>query len=181
MKIEVLQKSVKLYFVLVVALSLATYKFFFHLWAFDTIFFEYIFGTWIISVGIFLGYTMIETRLKPFSKWWLLPLIIPSIWFLFWVLDIILPWYGIDNLVFVLGLWTMLVSFPYIIYLLLAIHQEEAIKMKPRSLLKNIIIIFFIISSIWYIVGRYNYIFMSCHDFAIAWYAEPVNCYKIKN
>ena len=72
----------------------------------------------------------------------------------------------------------MVVCLPYVVYVIASLTQDEALRIRPRRLLYALIGIAIVMSSMGFVMGRYNKFFLTCRDFEVAGWFKPANCFE---
>lgn len=179
MKVNKIDNSIKLFFVIIIALTLIIWRLSFNLGAYGTIFFDDLFNIWFVSLALFLAYIFLPNEYEPFHFTTLIPLILPSLWIITEILIVVFNLLSLSSLSLILGFLSIFVALPYTAYLILKITQEEKLKLKPKSLFMSIFLVVLVISIVAYLVGYYNYMFLFCEDFTVAGYHTPSNCWSL--
>ena len=74
--------------------------------------------------------------------------------------------------------WGILLSLPYIAYVLLMVSAQEALELNDKRLIVWLAIGFICLNSLSYMAGVFNYIFLTCDDFVIAGDEAPASCWN---
>ena len=162
-------------FTAMIVLALASWPVSFTLGAYGEVFYTSALTIWIASLaalfsGIIIGKT--EDGEAYFTWWGSFLLLIPtlSLTRVFWS-------EAIPFLVPLLD-WGLLLSLPYIAYILLMVSAQEALELKDKRLIGWLMIGFFFLNTLSYTAGVFNYVFLTCQDFIIAGDQTPEGCWN---
>lgn len=179
MKIKNVSDSIKIFFVSLVALSVGLWEIGFNLGAYDTIFFHHIFTVWFVSLAFFFAFLVLPKKLEPCSRWALLPLVMPTLWFVAESVKFFGNAFSFWNTIgTLLGVISLSLCLPYMLYLLLSITQSEALEIRPRRLLFQLLCIAVLIFLIAYFIGENHHLFLTCEDFDRSGSFVPDNCWQ---
>ena len=163
------------FFTAMIVLALASWPVSFTLGAYGEVFYTSILTIWIASLaalfaGIVIGRS--DEGDVYFSWWGSLLLLIPtlSLTSVFWS----------EAAPFMVPLldWGILLSLPYIAYILLIVSAQEALELRDRRLIVWLMIGFLCLNALSYAAGVFNYVFLTCQDFVIAGDQTPVDCWN---
>ena len=132
---------------------------------------------WVASLAALLASIVVgrNTEIKIKFTWWgALILTIPSLIMFSVVL-------GLNQYLWIGSLleWLLLiVAIPYIAYILMMIVVPDSVELHSKKLWAGLVFILILINLISYLVGQYNYYFVTCEDFEKAGDALPLNCWK---
>ncbi len=165
------------YYLAVVAASVTASTLMFNLGAYNVVFFRTLFAVWVTCTAIFLGTFVLPRAERPIKGWELWALLAPSLW-VFALIFAPAPgeeasgWYSLLETALTL---IIVLSLPYIGYVLLVITQGEALRL-PLRMLIGLVVIVLVTGSLGYWAGNNNFLFMTCHDFVVAGDFAPANC-----
>lgn len=175
---KTVNRHIKAYILASVALSVAVFNFGFNLGAFKTIFFNELFTVWVINLAVLFACLLLPQEDRPVDGWGMWALATPTIWLILSVIQIQNEsWSFLDELVFVIGLIVLFITLPYVTYILISITQEETLRIKPRRLLYQLVLIAVAVELVGFFIGRYNHLVLNCEDFKLAGYDQPAQCY----
>lgn len=173
----VISRSVRNFVLAAIGLSLPIWDLSFHLGVYKTVFYDKFFVIWVICTVILLANFFMPARHRYLDFLGLIAMLSPTLFF------VLQAWYyvfGATNWIswFEFGLTTFLFLFclPYGAYIVIAFTQEEALKIRPRSLLWSLIAIATFIGSLGYMTGNYHRFFVTCEMFKVAGDDVPKNC-----
>ena len=162
------------FFTAMIVLALASWPVSFTLGAYGEVFYTSALTIWIASLaalfaGIVIGRT--DEGEAYFTWWGSLLLLVPtcSLTSVFWS----------EAAPFLVPLldWGILLSLPYIAYILLMVSAQEALELRDRRLIVWLVIGFLCLNTLSYAAGVFNYAFLTCQDFVIAGDQAPVDCW----
>ena len=168
-------REAAIFFAATVVLALASWPVSFNLGAYGEVFYTSALTIWIASLaalfaGIIIGKT--EDDEAYFTWWGCILLLIPTL-----SLTSVLWSETAPILVPVLD-WGILLSLPYIAYVLLMVSAQEALELNDKRLIVWLAIGFICLNSLSYMAGVFNYIFLTCDDFVIAGDEAPASCWN---
>ena len=163
------------FFTATVVLALASWSVSFALGAYGEVFYTSVLTIWIASLAALFASAVIGRTQEGetyFTWWGAVLLLLPSLLLTSALWYIHAPWPA-DILE-----WALLLSLPYIAYVLLVVSAQEAMELKDSRLIMWLIFGFVLLNSISYLAGLFNYNFLTCGDFTIAGDEAPLNCWK---
>ncbi|MEM7030200.1 MAG: hypothetical protein AAF629_11585 [Chloroflexota bacterium] len=175
---ENVSRSSKTFVIAAVAVSLGVWDFAFNMGAYNTVFFDRLFRIWVISLAIVLAILVLPAKQRPITGWRLFALASPTLWVILTVIQQMLyKWSRLDDWVFILGGLVVFISLPYNAYVLVSVTQSETLSIRPQRLFYGLVGIAVIVGLLGYFMGAANYYLLSCEDFKLAGYDQPVNCW----
>ena len=172
------RRNIKVFILSAVAVSLTTWNIAFSLGAYNTIFFDRLFAIWVINFAVLLACLFLPRAERPISGWGIAALSTPTLWLILSAVQIQQEqWTWLDNTIYLISILLLVTCLPYVVYVVVIITQEEALRIRPRRLLYALIIIAIAMSILGYLMGAYNELLMTCHDFEVAGWFKPENCH----
>lgn len=161
------------FFMALLGLALASWPVSFTLGAYGTVFYNTVLTIWLASLAALIGVLVIRRTREGevYLTWWgALLLLIPTLLMTsgLWAQDV--SW--ISDLLE----WLLLLSLPYMAYLLLGVAVPEAAELHDRRLIFWLAFSFVLLNTISYLIGANNSWFFTCDDFLIAGDEAPANC-----
>lgn len=163
------------FFTAMIVLALASWPVSFTLGAFGQVFYTSALTIWIASIAaLFAGAIIGKTKEGEsyFSWWGCILLLIPSISLTssFWsgAAPFLVPVFD----------WGIILSLPYIAYILLMVSAQEAMELNDKRLVAWLAIGFISLNALSYFAGVHNYVFLICDDFMVAGDNAPANCWR---
>ena len=166
------------FFLASIGLSLVTWRISFTLGAYGEVFYTDFLSIWFVSlaslVAIFVvGRTADGTR---YLTWWgTLLFSLPT------VVMTSAIWSTTPQALSYLAL-LLLPAIPYTAYILVSVAVPEAAELHSKRLFRWLVVIVIVIvvfvNGVSFLVGKYNFAFMTCVDFSIAGDHLPENCWR---
>ena len=163
------------FFTATIVLALASWPVSFNLGAYGEVFYNNVLTIWIASLAALLAGAVIGKTSdgETYFTWWgCALLLIPtmSLTSAFWseTLPFLVPVFD----------WGILLSLPYIAYILLMVSAQDALELKDNRLIIWLIVGFICLNLLSFTAGVYNYVFLTCDDFTTAGDEAPSNCWR---
>ena len=171
-----LNSRIKTFIITVVSSSLVIWDLTFNLGAYGVVFFDKIFASWVTASATLLGCLLLPKSRSPVSNFGLVIMAFPTISFFFLLVkDTVISHPILPPFIIFMSFISYGFCLPYTIFVILYLTQKDLIQL-PKQLLIRLVIIIIVIGSISYLVGRYNYFFLSCSDFKVSGNDLPSNC-----
>ena len=149
----------------------------FELGAYGELIYERKITAWAVVTAAWLGFGLVPRAQTGIRNWQLFALAVPCLWLL---AVAIFSGSGEDPLtrplLFMLGLVSYLLCFPFAVYLVAKVVNPDLLNLggwKPKAGILAIALLFIVAG---YLIGGYNYLFLSCNDFELAGNMLPDNC-----
>ena len=160
-----------------VGIALASWQFGFNIGAYETIFFEHVFGIWVASMAVLLACLILPLERRPIGKMGLLALASPTLWIVSQVMS-----YASNGafawLSFFIGTGVLVIALPYVAFVLISITQTEGQALRSRRHLTGLVAIAFAMGTLGLTVGDNHFYLLSCDDFVRAGAYVPDNCWS---
>jgi hypothetical protein len=163
------------FYISTIVLALSSLQVSFNLGAYGEIFYASLMTLWIASLAASFGALVIGHTIEGeiYVTWWgISPLCLPTVLMTAALWQSTLPW-----LVDVLE-WGVLLSIPYIGYILLSVAAQEATEIQDKRLLLWLLVGFVLLNTLSYLAGANNALFFACDDFLRAGDEAPNNCWS---
>ncbi|MCG8436237.1 MAG: hypothetical protein MJA83_19635 [Gammaproteobacteria bacterium] len=175
--LQKLNIKIRTFLLTAVAIAYPVWDLGFELGAFGEIFFEKLFLAWVTPTAVLLALLLLREKESPISRRGLFVMSVPTIWFLLSLAAMQFPpSSALDITLLGLGLTAYMVCLPYTVYVAISIINPELISLRDARVLVSLVIIAAVIGTGGYLVGRHNYVFLTCHDFKISGNDLPENC-----
>ena len=145
--------------------------------AHGTIFFEKVFFVWSISLALLIIFVIIPKRLLPVPPTLWLATGIPTLWVLIGLANRAAP----DEILFryaltILGFAAVLVSFPYVVYVITSVIYPDFTRMDRSAPKIGIAVVLGTMLLAGYLVGTNHGKFLTCEDFELSGQFVPEDC-----
>jgi hypothetical protein len=160
-----------------VAAAYFAFDFGFELGAHGTIFFEKVFFVWSMSLALLIIFVIVPKRLLPVPPKLWVATAVPTLWVLVSLANRAAP----DELLFrhaltILGFAAVLVSFPYVIYVITSVIYPDFTKMNRAAPKVGIAAVVGTMVLAGYLVGANHGHFLTCEDFKLSGQHVPTDC-----
>ncbi|MEM7801608.1 MAG: hypothetical protein AAF633_20600 [Chloroflexota bacterium] len=155
--------------------SISVWDIAFWLGVHGTIFYNKIFVLWVSSIAVLLVALFVPKGDRFTTKWGILALTMPTIWFVINALIPVVTQSWIDLLVWFLALAAFVLTIPFILYILFQLVESDAWDLSP-AYRNRLIAIVAIVAILGYLVGSNHTYFVSCEQFNVAGDFSPANC-----
>ena len=168
-----------LFFIASIIIAQGLWTIFFHLGSYNSVAYDHLFIVLCASIAALIANVIInktgenEHYLSGFGT---VVLTFPIAWFLCEVIFHNVNINSVHVLRFILTASVILVSIPYILYLLLTAALPDVSEIKQNKFIYGLAFIGLFISSLAYLSGKNNYYIMTCDDFNSI--KLPKNCYQ---
>jgi hypothetical protein len=149
----------------------------FELGAYGELIYERKITAWAVVTAVWLGFGLVPRTQTGIRNWQLFALAVPCLWLL--MVGFISAADGVAitrPIVFMLGLVSYLLCFPFAVYLVVKVVNPELLNLqgwKPKAGILAIALLFIVAG---YLIGGHNYLFLGCDDFEVAGNMLPGNC-----
>ncbi|WP_108816860.1 hypothetical protein [Loktanella sp. Alg231-35] len=170
-------KEAGAFFVVTIALALGSWPVSFALGAYGEVFYTSVLTIWVASLAALFAGAVIgkTTEGEAYFTWWgLLLLLIPTLSLSSGY------WSQSAPVIASLAEWGILLSLPYIAYILLTVSTQEAFDIQDKRLIFWVVVGFLGLNTLSYAAGVFNYTFLTCDDFIVAGDQAPNNCWSLE-
>ena len=149
----------------------------FELGAHGRIFFEKVFFVWSITLALLIIFVIIPKRMLPVPPTLWVATAIPTLWILVGLANRAAP----NELLFrhaltILGFAAVLVSFPYVIYVITSVIYPDFLKMRRPAPKVGIVAVIGTMVLVGYLIGTNHGHFLTCEDFELSGQHVPADC-----
>lgn len=169
------------FFVAAVLSSFAIWPVAFNLGAYGTVFTDHLFKVWAASIAALLANALIgrtEEGEQYFMPLGAVLLVIPSAWILGGIVFLGNSSEWVQLLMSALALSAILLSLPYIMFIIMRAALPEAMELTNKRLRYGLAGIACVIACSAFFAGKYNYLIISCEDFDISGANPPESCWS---
>lgn len=175
-------KEANAFFVAAVLSSFAIWPVAFNLGAYGTVFTDHLFKVWAASIAALLANALIgrtEEGEQYFMPLGAVLLIVPSAWIIGGIIFLGNSNELVQLLMSVLALAAILLSLPYIMFIIMRAALPEAMELTNKRLRYGLAGIACVVACSAFLAGKYNYLIISCEDFDISGANPPDNCWSV--
>lgn len=174
------QAELRTLIVSALGIAITTWDIAFNLGVHGDIFYSKLQTLWVASSVILLAVVLTGKTAKLLTRWGIVALLSPTIWFAFNALtpQVDVRWY--EEFIWLIALGVFVVAIPYILYILLQLTASDAVLLSAEYR-NRLITIVLLVALVGYGVGRFNEYFVSCEQFHTAGDAIPLDCANWQN
>jgi hypothetical protein len=167
-------RRIQNYIVTVAALSVAIWDVAFNLGAFGVIFYNRIFAIWVAATAVLVACLLLPKHVSPIPRINLLLMALPTLWFLVTAIDHQTDT-NLNGLIIAIGLLVYFIGLPYTLWVVFSLTHSDLVQL-PRLLAMKVGTFLVIVGVVGYLVGSFNFFFLTCEDFKTSGSDTPANC-----
>jgi len=168
-------QGMRAFFAATLISSLLVWDIAFPLGAYHTVFYSRLFQVLVVSTVLLLGSIALRHRVRV-RPWMRLVLSVPLMWLLVRMVASLQDWSGTVRVVDLVMIVVTLLSVPLILWALARILMPEYFEIQATRLKLVAIGIVTLVAVAGFLVGTYNDLFTTCHDYVLAGDNQPANC-----